>query len=115
MNPDMEPIMALVSNLGVTGLLGWFLWYTTSISFPKMNATMMDRMDALMDRMDTMQNKQNETIEKVCADFTATIRDERVTRREEINMLRDELRQTRCEHAMAEENYQREKTKNGEH
>lgn len=97
MSENMEPMLSLVSNLGVTGLLGWFLWYTTSVSFPKMNSTMMDRMDAI-------QNKQNETIEKVCTDFCATIREERVTRREEIQMLRDELRQTRCEHARAEAN-----------
>jgi proline dehydrogenase len=80
--------MQIVASLGVAGVLGWYLYYTTTVSFPKMNDSTLARMDALADR-------QSKVMENICKDFAQTIREERVIRREEISMLRDELRHLR--------------------
>lgn len=85
---NVEPMLQIVASLGVAGVLGWYLYYTTTVSFPKMNDSTLARMDALADR-------QSRVIEGVCKDFTTTIREERLNRREEIGMLRDELRHLR--------------------
>jgi len=84
----VEPVIQIAASLGVAGVLGWYLYYTTTVSFPKMNDQTLARMDALADR-------QSQVMREVCQDFTSTIREERVIRREEISMLRDELRHLR--------------------
>ena len=84
----VEPLLQIVSSLGVAAVLGWYLYYTTTVSFPKMN-------DATLDRMDRMTEKQNVIIESVCKDFTTCLREERDVRREELNALRVELNRRR--------------------
>lgn len=89
---DAEPILQIASSLGVAAVLGWYLYYTTTVSFPKMN-------DATLDRMDRMAEKQNVVIENVCKDFTSCVREERIARHEELSTLRQELRHLRnCDH-----------------
>ena len=87
---ELEAMVQLIGSLGVAAVLGWYLYYTTTSSFPRMHAQMLERLDK-------MQAAQNEVIARVCADFTQSLREERLTRREEIAMLREELNAKRCE------------------
>ena len=82
---ESESVLQIVSSLGVAAVLGWYLYYTTTVSFPKMN-------DATLNRMDRMQEKQNVVIENVCKDFTTCLREERIVRRDELMILRNELK-----------------------
>ena len=79
-----EPVLQIVSSLGVAAVLGWYLYYTTTVSFPKMNDNMVARMDVLAEH-------QNETIKTVCADFTQCLREERELRIKEVRGVREQL------------------------
>lgn len=81
----IEPIATILGQLGVAGVLGWFLFYKTAVADPK-------RDELTLGRIDAMQTRHNEVIEKVCADFTATLREERETWREELAVLRAEFK-----------------------
>ena len=81
----MEPVLQIVTQLGVAAVLGWYLYYTTAATFPKISEEKLIRLDAMVDR-------QNTAITKVCSDFTSCLREERHQHIEELAMLRDDLR-----------------------
>lgn len=56
---SMDQVVEIVTNLGTAGILGWYLWYTTSVSEPKRD----DKFIAGMD--------------KISADFTVALAAER--------------------------------------
>lgn len=84
----IEPVIQIVSSLGVAAVLGWYLYYTTTVSFPKMNDQNLARMDAMADR-------QNKVVENVCNNFATSLKEERDFRRQEMLILNDEIRKLR--------------------
>lgn len=85
----------MVQVLGVAGVLAWYLYYTTSVSFPRIVHENFQQFDKIIDRQERMAEKQNATVERVCQEFTLSLRDERNLRSGEMAMLRAEIEQIR--------------------
>lgn len=60
----MSQYTTLFSSLGVAAILGWYLWYTTSVSFPRLSSQHLDRFDKMLSRQ-----------EHVVADLTQNFRE----------------------------------------
>lgn len=72
MTPDV--ITSLVSTVGVTGALVWYLYHNTTRTIPDLT------------------EKYTRSMEKVSDEFSSTLKEERVYRREEIEALRTWIR-----------------------
>lgn len=48
----MSQYTTLFSSLGVAAILGWYLWYTTSVSFPRLSSQHLDRFDEMLLRQE---------------------------------------------------------------
>lgn len=44
---DMDQVVEIITNLGTAGILGWYLWYTTSVSEPKRDDKYIAGMDKI--------------------------------------------------------------------
>ncbi len=71
---------AVVAQLGVAAILGWYLWYTTSVSFPKISEMHLSRVDAICSNHDKALNTAMDK-------FTSEIKEQRATHRDELNFL----------------------------
>ncbi len=60
--------------------LAWYLYYTTTVTFPKIS-------DSHLEKIERISDKQNATVEKVCESFESCIREERQARKEELREL----------------------------
>ena len=88
----MEPLDSwgpVFTQLGVAGILAWYLWYTTSVSFPKISSTHLERVDKICDKHDA-------TMKQALVDFRSEIRDEREFHRESISVLADAVQKLPC-------------------
>ena len=70
MEVNNDLIVQLVANLGIGGVLVWYLYYTTTKTIPD------------------IVDKHNTTIERISTQFTATIEKERVSRENESERTR---------------------------
>lgn len=73
---DMDALTAIVSTLGVSGVLVWYLYYTTAVTIPK------------RDEIYTA------SVERIANNFADTLREERQHRELEINELKEFIAQT---------------------
>ena len=64
----------LATSLGVASILAWYLYYTTSVTFPRLN------------------RESHESNERICKNFTESLREEREFHRESISALRSDLK-----------------------
>lgn len=74
-------IAGLFGQLGVVGVLVWYLWYNTSVAEPKKDQHFRDQFD----RIAESHIKSNE---KICASFEQCIREERAARRQDIDDIK---------------------------
>jgi hypothetical protein len=86
--PDtVEIVGQLVANLGIVGVLVWFLWYNTTIAVPKKD-------QAFREQLDKMTERHLSTTQKIAEDFETCIREERAARRQDIADLKSILQRT---------------------
>lgn len=85
---EVEQMIQVLTQLGVAAVLGWYLYYDTTVVKPKINDQMLIRMDAITDR-------QAASVERICANFSASIKQERESCEVETRMLQDEIRHLR--------------------
>lgn len=64
--PAFDGWGAIVGQLGVVAVLVWYLYYTTTVAFPRMSQSHADQTQKLVDCHD-------ETIEKLVTKFDATL------------------------------------------
>lgn len=76
----MELIVSLVSTLGVTGVLVWYLYYNVAVSIPRLT------------------DKHAETMDKITERFTGTLKEEREYRRTELQDLKTFIKAEACKH-----------------
>jgi hypothetical protein len=76
----VELIVSLVSTLGVTGVLVWYLYYNVSVSIPRLT------------------DKHAETMDKITERFTGTLKEEREYRRTELLDLKTFIKSEACKH-----------------
>ncbi len=76
------------AQLGVVAVLVWYLWYTTSVSFPRMQTSHDTKTQAII-------VKHDDTIREIVEKFDKTIRDERSERRTDLTQLAKDLK---CPH-----------------
>lgn len=81
-------MIQVLTQLGVAAVLGWYLYYDTTVVKPKINDQMLIRMDAITDR-------QAASVERICANFSASIKQERESCEVRTTMLQDEIRHLR--------------------
>ena len=70
----------VAAQLGVAGILGWYLYFTTSVTFPNISKTHLERVDAICSNHDKALNTAMDK-------FTDELKSERVARREELTMI----------------------------
>jgi hypothetical protein len=58
------------STLGVGSILCWYLYYTTSVAFPRVRADFRDEMEAERKHHQVLADKATERVEKVCAELS---------------------------------------------
>lgn len=78
----MQGWTTLMGQAGFGVILAWYLYYTTTVTFPKIS-------DSHLEKIERISEKQNATVEKVCESFEACIREERQARKEELKELKD--------------------------
>lgn len=78
-------MMQIFSSLGVAGVLAWYLYYTTAVSFPRMH-------DAALSQMRDLSERQTRKMDEVSERFIVALREERGVIKSEMSMLRDEIR-----------------------
>ena len=83
----MQGWMTLFGQVGVAGVLAWYLYYTTTVTFPKIS-------DSHLEKIERISDKQNATVEKVCESFESCIREERQARKEELKELQQTFRKS---------------------
>lgn len=76
----MELVVSLVSTLGVTGILVWYLYFNVTVAIPKLT------------------DKHAETMDKITERFTETLKDEREYRRSELADLKTFIKSEACKH-----------------
>lgn len=81
---DPETIASVINSLGVATVLGWYLFYDTTVAKPRAEATLMGRIDQLIDR-------QNASTERSETRFIQAIKEEREACDLRIQMLQDEI------------------------
>lgn len=87
--PDgIEPMVQIFAQLGVAAVLAWHLFYVTTVSFPKAQEQMLQRMDALSDR-------HAASVERVVQAFAETLKQERVDCHARLLIMQDEVRHLR--------------------
>lgn len=81
----------LFSSLGVAAILGWYLWYTTSVSFPKLSSQHLDRFDEMLTKQEKvvaeLTKNFRETNSEQRNDFLDSIDEERRSMREMVASL----------------------------
>lgn len=85
---DMEPMAQLLMNLGVAAVLGWYLFYDTTVAKPRAENNMLARMDQITDR-------QAASTERIATTFSVAIKEERQSCDIRIAILQDEIRHLR--------------------
>lgn len=84
---------SLFSSLGVAAILGWYLWYTTSVSFPKISAQHLERFDSMLTNQDKVVSNMTKAFKDVSAeqrrDFLDALAEERQNTRDMVNMMKE--------------------------
>jgi len=57
---------AVIGTMGVTGVLVWYLYYTTSAAFPKIREDFRQEMAAERAHHSKLQDEANDRVNKVC-------------------------------------------------
>ena len=78
MDVDPNMISGLVTSFGIGGALVWYMYYTTSVTIPKLN------------------EKNSEVLKEITGNFTESLREEREFRRAETADMKAMIRETRC-------------------
>ena len=91
--PTAPIITQIITNLGVLGVLVWFMFYTTTKTIPTLNTQYTERMDAAQkyhaEQMERLVSAKNVAIQKMTEEFTQALREERIARKEEIEALKE--------------------------
>lgn len=85
---EYEAVVALLTNLGVAGVLGWYLFYDATVAKPRSENMLMTRVDQIVDR-------QLASTERNHANFIAAIKEEREACDLRMSILQDEVRHLR--------------------
>jgi len=87
----MSQYTTLFSSLGVAAILGWYLWYTTSVSFPRLSAQHLDRFDEMLTRQERVVSELTKSFRETNSeqrhDFLDSIDEERKSMREMVSSL----------------------------
>lgn len=76
--PNAEAVTVLVSTLGVSGILAWYLYYTTSVTMPKRD------------------EHYTSSVERITGKFADTLEAERHYREAEAEQLKKFIRDEGC-------------------
>lgn len=75
---------AVTANLGVAAILGWYLWYTQTVSFPRLSEYHLQRLDSICANHD-------KALQEAISEFSQVMREERTVHREELEIIRQSL------------------------
>lgn len=75
---------SILTALGPTGVLVWYLWHTQSVTLPRIDA-------ARAEEARTSRAEFRATLDKIVTDFRADLASERAARAAEIESLREAL------------------------
>lgn len=75
-------VSTLVGQLGVVGVLVWYLWYKTTIADPKKEVEFRDQFKVISE-------SHIKSTEKICDNFERCIREERIARKEDKAELKE--------------------------
>ena len=91
--PTSSVITQIITNLGVLGVLVWFMFYTTTKTIPTLNTQHAARLDSAQkthaEQIDRLVAAKNSAIQRMTEEFSQSLREERVARREEIEALKE--------------------------
>lgn len=68
------------AQLGVAGILGWYLWYTTTVSFPRIS-------EQHLARVDDICKNHDKALDSVMDKFSDELKHERQFHREDLVVL----------------------------
>lgn len=77
---------SVFANLGVAGILGWYLYYTQTVAFPRLA-------EQHLARLDTICANHDKALGDAIEQFADGIREERATHRAELELLRTAMMQ----------------------
>lgn len=94
----------IIGALGPTGVLVWYVWYTQTVSFPRVSkehsdetktlvaehaAEMKNMAEGYHKTIDGLSQRFHATLDRLVADFRQDLKDERATRAQELAALRE--------------------------
>ena len=89
--PVTEAWAQIVVQLGVASVLGWYLYHTTTKTFPNLTDRYADRIDAIgkahLTATETITNAHDKTITAITDRFSADLAAERQARAEALQIL----------------------------
>lgn len=86
-----EIIVQLVANLGVTGVLVWYLWHTTTKTMPDLMKEHKTQVAELAAHQSELATQHTAAAKQMSAEFLACLEKERDRRTEEIAAMRESL------------------------
>jgi thiamine phosphate synthase YjbQ (UPF0047 family) len=78
MDVDPNMISGLVTSFGIGGALVWYMYYTTSVTIPKLN------------------EHNSSVLKEITSNFTESLKEEREFRRAETSDMKAMIREARC-------------------
>lgn len=85
-------IPALITSVGVGGILVWYLYYRTAVADPAQQKAWDERSDrqqeAFEERLDALTIRHNDTIRAITTEFTQALNEERNFRRTDMGTLK---------------------------